>query len=60
MALERKLYIGIPKGSLNRDSTKEPNRGDTKLLLETAGWKLKGYDYKKEESAHKTSNKAKE
>lgn len=48
MTLERKLYIGIPRGSLNRDSRKEPNRGDTRLLLREAGWELAGYYYKRE------------
>jgi len=39
---DRKLRFGIPIGSLNRA---EPNRGDTKLLLETAGWKFKDGSY---------------
>jgi len=48
MKLERKLFIGIPRGSLNRDSRREPNRGDTRLLLREAGWELSGYYYKRE------------
>ncbi len=48
MRIKRELYVGIPSGSLNRDSRKEPHKGDTKLLLETAGWRLKGYEYKQE------------
>jgi len=45
--LERKLYIGIPKGNLN---SREQNRGYTQLLLRNAGWELSGYDPGKEEN----------
>lgn len=45
--LERKLYVGIPKGSLNNP---KPNRGHTELLLKYAGGELNGYEPKHETS----------
>lgn len=39
--LERRLYVGIPKGSLNNPKS---NRGHTELLLKHAGWELDGYE----------------